>query len=73
MAKHQPLTVEMAEEMSLDGLSAEALNALYAQAEALYRELLDQEPEDEDSAEHIEWEEDLETLDDVMDDIQDRL
>lgn len=73
MANRQRLTVKMAEKMRLDGLSQDELNDLFAQAEALYRELLAIEPGDEDCDEYIAWEEDLETLDDFMDDIQDRL
>ena len=73
MAVKRKLTIEDAEDMDLDGLSAEELNALQMEAEKLYQQVLDAEPEDEDSDEYAEWEENLEILDDLMDDIQDRL
>ena len=73
MADKRKLTIEDAEDMDLDGLSPEELNALQTEAEKLYQQVLDAEPEDEDSDEYAEWEENLEILDDLMDDIQDRL
>lgn len=73
MADKRKLTIEDAEDMDLDGLSPEELNALQLEAEKLYQQVLDAEPEDEDSDEYAEWEENLEILDDLMDDIQDRL
>ena len=73
MTDKRKLTIEDAEDMDLDGLSPEELNALQTEAEKLYQQVLDAEPEDEDSDEYAEWEENLEILDDLMDDIQDRL
>ena len=73
MAVKRRLTIEDAEDMDLDGLSPEELNALQLEAEKLYQQILNAEPEDEDSDEYAEWEDRLEILDDLMDDIQDRL
>ena len=73
MRKKQPLTVETAKRMVLDGLGEDELNALQTEAERLYDLLLQQEPEDTESEEYADWEEKLEVLDDLMDDIQDRL
>ncbi len=61
------------EDMDLDELTAEELEDLQEQIESLYHILLHQEPEDEESEEYLEWEEKVEFLDDMMDEIQDRL
>ena len=43
-----------------------SLESAYARLEAL-------EPDDEDSDEYLEWEEDLELMDDLMDGIRERM
>lgn len=69
------LTVEMAAQIVPEEMTREELLLLIPRIEALYDRLQDEEPEDDDpeSEEYLAWEEDLEMLDDLLDDIQDLL
>ena len=58
---------------NIGGMTVQELHALLNQINLKYDELEFQEPEDEDSDEYAEWEDTLECLDDLIDDIQDRL
>ena len=57
----------------LDTLDSGSLRALLAQAQKLYDELEEQEPEDEESDEYEDWMNELDEIEDLMDEIEDRL
>ena len=56
----------------LSALTPGELRALYAQAEKLYHEVENQEPDEEDE-EYEDWLNDLEEVEDLMDEIEERL
>ncbi len=57
----------------IDAMTPEEAEALLRRLEALYTVLSAPEPEDEDSDETLDWEALLEDMDDMMDDLRDRL
>ena len=57
----------------LNTLNRDSLQVLLRQLEELYSEVDSQEPEDEDSDEYEDWLNDLEEVQDLMDEIQERL
>ena len=59
--------------LDLDGMGATELRALLTGVEAYYAELEGLEPRDEDGEEYEAWMEALEALDDMMDEIHERL
>lgn len=67
------LRVSDVEELDVDDMSIEELEAYIAQLRAKRDALEDEEPDDEDSDEYEEWEEECEQLEDMIDDAQDRL
>ena len=69
----QALTVEKAAEIQPEELTREEMLLLIPKIEALYDALQEEEPGDIMSEEYLAWEEDLEVLDDLLDEIQDLL
>ena len=57
----------------LSSLDPEELRALFARLEDLYHEIEAQEPDDEECEEDDAWLEDLEEIEDLMDEIEERL
>ena len=57
----------------IDDMTREELLGLLGRLKDLYDDVLTQEPEDDESEEYLDWVEGLEALDDLMDDITDRL
>jgi len=57
----------------LSGMTSERLNRFREKLDALYAEIEALEPEDTESEEFLDWEETLEQLDDLMDDVNDSL
>ena len=57
----------------IDDMTREELSGLLGRLKDLYDDVLTQEPEDDESEEYLDWVEGLEALDDLMDDITDRL
>ena len=54
-------------------MTREELSGLLGRLKDLYDDVLTQEPADDESDEYLDWVEGLEALDDLMDDITDRL
>ena len=57
----------------LSGMTPERLNRFSEKLDALYAEIEALEPENTESEEFLDWEETLEQLDDLMDDVNDSL
>lgn len=57
----------------LSGMTPERLNRFREKLDVLYAEIEALEPEDTESEEFLDWEETLEQLDDLMDDVNDSL
>ncbi len=57
----------------LDLLDPQSLKDLYAQLEGLYADVELQEPEDEDSDDYEAWLDDLDWIEDLMEEIEERL
>ena len=57
----------------LSGMTPERLNRFREKLDALNAEIEALEPEDTESEEFLDWEETLEQLDDLMDDVNDSL
>ncbi|MBQ7182379.1 MAG: hypothetical protein IJR97_00195 [Clostridia bacterium] len=57
----------------IDAMTREELSGLLGRLKDLYDDVLTQEPADDESDEYLDWVEGLEALDDLMDDITDRL
>ena len=57
----------------LSCMTPERLNRFREELDALYAEIEALEPEDTESEEFLDWEETLEQLDDLMDDVNDSL
>ncbi len=57
----------------IDDMTREELSGLLGRLKDLYDDVLTQEPADDESDEYLDWVEGLEALDDLMDDITDRL
>lgn len=57
----------------LSSMTPERLNRFREKLDALYAEIEALEPEDTESEEFLDWEETLEQLDDLMDDVNDSL
>ena len=71
-----PLTAEELEgldDLDLDTMDRPALALLLGRVQATYPALVALEPEDPESEEYLLWEEDLETLDDYIDELTERL
>lgn len=64
---------ETALSLDVDAYNKEELPALLPLLETLYGEMEAEEPEDAESEEYYEWAEMLEEMDDLMDEIRDRL
>ena len=54
-------------------LNPEELRSLFIQLETFYGEVEAQEPEDEDSEEYESWLDNLDEIEELMDEIRDRL
>ena len=67
------LSLDQLDDLDPEAMSGPELVLLLEHLNQLYDELQPLEPEDEDSDEYLAWEEDLEYLDDLMDDIRDCL
>ncbi|MBQ4639382.1 MAG: hypothetical protein IJB69_02565 [Clostridia bacterium] len=67
------LTLETALSINAEEYAKEELEGLLPLIENLYDEIQEEEPEDIESEEYYEWSELMEALDDLMDEIQDRL
>ena len=65
--------MQMDENLDLDLMNASELRALLDRINRAYDELLQREPPEEDSEEYEAWEDSLEELDDLIDDIGDQL
>ncbi len=61
------------EDADLADLDLPRLEELLISLESAYARLEALEPDDEDSDEYLEWEEDLELMDDLMDGIRERM
>ena len=57
----------------LDLLDPQSLKDLYTQLEGLYADVELQEPEDEDSDDYEAWLDDLDEIEDLMEEIEERL
>ena len=71
-----PLTAEELaglDDLDLDTMDRSALALLLGRVQATYPALVALEPEDPESEEYLLWEEDLETLDDYIDELTERL
>ena len=71
-----PLTMQeldALDDLDLDALDAPAMRKLLARVELTYPVLESQEPEDDTSEEYLLWQENLETLDDYIDELTERL
>ena len=71
-----PLTAEELaglDDLDLDTMDRPALALLLGRVQATYPALVALEPEDPESEEYLLWEEDLETLDDYIDELTERL
>ena len=68
------ITYNEMEELDYQHMDESELKRTLLDLERLYNLICDEEPaEDSDEGTVIEWEERLETIDDLMDDIRDRL
>lgn len=67
------LTLETALSINAEEYAKEELEGLLPLIENLYDEMQEEEPKDIESEEYYEWSELMEALDDLMDEIQDRL
>jgi hypothetical protein len=67
------LSLDQLDDLDPEAMSGPELVLLLEHLNHLYDELQPLETEDEDSDEYLAWEEDLEYLDDLMDDIRDCL
>ena len=67
------LTLETALSINAEEYAKDELEGLLPLIENLYDEMQEEEPEDIESEEYYEWSELMEALDDLMDEIQDRL
>ena len=56
-----------------DTLDRASLQALFSRLEDFYDEVESREPDDEESAEYEDWLNDLDEIQDLMDEIEDRL
>ncbi len=61
------------DELDLDQMDAQALCLLLERVKATYPVVEGREPQDPDSEEYLLWQEDLETLDDYIDELTERL
>ena len=61
------------DELDLDQMDAQALRLLLKRVKATYPVVEGREPQDPDSEEYLLWQEDLETLDDYIDELTERL
>ena len=71
-----PLTAEELaglDDLDLDTMDRPALALLLGRVQATYPALVALEPENPESEEYLLWEEDLETLDDYIDELTERL
>ena len=71
-----PLTreeLDQLDELDLDAMTENQLRILLVRVTTTYPLLEQTQPADEDSEEYLLWQEDLETLDDYIDELTDRL
>ena len=68
-----PLSMDDLEDLCIRDMSLPELRALLDQLNVLYDEQQGLEPDEEDSDEYDEWQEGLELIDDLIDDIRDRI
>ena len=71
-----PLTreeLDQLDELDLDAMTENQLRILLVRVRTTYPLLEQTQPADEDSEEYLLWQEDLETLDDYIDELTDRL
>ena len=61
------------DELDLDQMDAQALRLLLKRVKATYPVVEGREPQDPGSEEYLLWQEDLETLDDYIDELTERL
>ncbi len=61
------------DELDLDKMDKAALSGLLERIRLTYPVLEAQEPEDDESEEYLLWQENLETLDDYLDELTERL
>ena len=76
MENAAPLTAEELDgldELDLDMMDKAALSGLLERIRLTYPVLEAQEPEDDESEEYLLWQENLETLDDYLDELTERL
>ena len=67
------ITPENVFSLEVNDIPEDKLEDILAQIEDIYSDLEQEEPEDADSEEYYEWSEMLEALDDLMDEIQERI
>ncbi len=65
--------ISLREIPDLESMDLKALKEYYDEAESIYSELEDEEPEDEDSEEHRRWEREFETAEEMMEEIESRI
>ena len=71
-----PLTreeLDQLDELDLDAMTENQLRILLVRVRTTYPLLEQTQPADEDSEEYLLWQEDLETLDDYIDELSERL
>ena len=61
------------DDLDLDSMTEDELRQLLRRVELTYPVVEEREPEDETSEEYLLWQEDLETLDDYIDELTERL
>ena len=67
------LTLSDLEDVDVDAMDETELRALLPLLEKLYEKVRGEEPEEQETEAFEEWKLELETIDDLMDDIQDQL
>ncbi len=76
MESLQPLTdeeLDALDDLDLDAMTDEALSRLLARVRLTYPAVAAREPAQTDSDAYLIWQEDLETLDDYLDELTERL
>jgi len=67
------IEIKNSEEPDIDDMDANQLRGYLAELEAQLEELDGEEPEDDESEEYDEWVEKHEAIEDIIDDVNDRL
>jgi len=67
------IEIKNSEEPDIDDMDANQLRVYLAELEAQLEELDGEEPEDDESEEYDEWVEKHEAIEDIIDDVNDRL